>query len=275
MKFNFTPEEAQFTARAIKAYLLRRKMKVSVEVAAWNDAPLRTTLTAVKAGLHVLVEAQGVLNYNASSKGLSSWLAARRQYAQFYLATPSDALAKAGMLEEMKKDGVGLFVVNDDESIIESIRARNAALVITPDPTLKYGDCKAEVISAVNKFNDIDRKDGLRDMCELVERETEELAVVAVRKQNLILSERDVHSKDWSDQINALASKNTYKPGKKPILDDKLKADLHSFRGARNLIDHKVRNKAEDKKRQMQFAERMMQGPRLVSELKSLQRRIG
>ncbi len=275
MKFNFTPEEAQFTARAINTYLLRRKMRVTVEVPAWTDVPLRTTLTAVKAGLRILVDAQSILNYGASSKNLSAWLAARRQYAEFYLATPIDALAKAGMLEDMKRDGVGLLVVKEDGTVTEAIKARNAALVITPDPTLKYGGCQAEVVAAVRKFNDVNRKDGLRDMCELVERETESLAVLAVRKQRLNVPEKSItEDKDWSEQINTLASPNAYKPGHKPIVDDKLKTDLQSFRGARNLIDHKAPNKAADTKRQMQFAERMMQGPRLIAELISLQRKI-
>jgi hypothetical protein len=63
-------------------------------------------------------------------------------------------------------------------------------------------------------------------------------------------------------------------PGKSPIVGSTLKDDLHSFRGARNLLDHKVTNKREDTKRQQQFAERMMQGPRLVAELVSLNRKL-
>jgi hypothetical protein len=252
-------------------------MNVNVEVARWEDIPLRTTLTAEKSGLTILVETQGTPNYNAAARSLAVWLAARRSYAQFYLATESEALAEAGMLDEMRKDGVGLLVVNNNGTVSESIVARNAALVITPDPTLKYGKCKAEVLAAVMKFNNVNRKDGLRDMCEIVERETETLAVIAVRKSKLnpnITEKSITEDKDWSEQINTLASATAYRTGCRPILEDKLKTDLHSFRGARNLIDHKARNKTEDKKRQMQFAERMMQGPRLVAELVSLQRKI-
>ena len=59
-----------------------------------------------------------------------------------------------------------------------------------------------------------------------------------------------------------------------PIVDDKLKQDLHSFRGARNLIDHPATSKAAEKKRQTQFAERMVMGPRLAGELLSLQAKV-
>ena len=69
------------------------------------------------------------------------------------MATPSDATLQAGTLEEMKKDGVGLLVVDNDGKISVSQKARNPALVITPDPTLKYGDCKTEVTASVRKFN--------------------------------------------------------------------------------------------------------------------------
>lgn len=185
----------------------------------------------------------------------------------------SDAVLQAGTLEEMRKDGVGLLVV-DEHAISESQKARNPALVVTPDPTLRFGDCKEEVVEAVKKFNDVDRKDGLRDMCEVVERETEGLALLAVRKGWLKMDERAIKRKDWSSQIDALSSNDAYTAGHDPTLSSTLKTDLHSFRGARNLVNHKVRGKRDDAKRQKQFAERMVQGPRLVAELVSLKRKV-
>jgi hypothetical protein len=88
------------------------------------------------------------------------------------------------------------------------------------------------------------------------------------------MDEAAIKAKDWSSQIDTLASKNAYNMGKDPIVSTTFKNDLHSFRGARNLVDHKVRGKRDDANRQKQFAERMMQGPRLVAELISLQRRV-
>jgi hypothetical protein len=107
-----------------------------------------------------------------------------------------------------------------------------------------------------------------------VERETEDLAVIAVRKNLLKMNEATVRKMDWSDQINTLASPNAYNGGNKPIVDDQLKQDLHSFRGGRNLVDHPVRTKHENRRREVQFADRMMQGPRLVAELVRLKRKI-
>lgn len=274
MNFIVTPEEAQPAALAITKHFRKRGMTVKIEVEAWPSAPYRTTLVARKQGLCLLVEAQGTLNYGKALKGLATWLAANRCHAELYLATVSEAVIQAGMLGEIKSDGVGLLVIDENGAVSESQRARNPALVVTPDPTLRFGDCKHEILNAVTKFNDVDRKDGLRDMCEIVERETEELALRAVRKGWLTMDEAAIKGKDWSSQIDTLASKNAYNAGKDPIVSSTFKNDLHSFRGARNLVNHKVRGKRDDANRQKQFAERMMQGPRLVAELVSLQRRV-
>ncbi len=274
MKFDFTPEEAQGTAQAVAKYYSQRKMKVKIEIAAWPEVPYRTTLVAIKAGKHILIEAQGTVNYSKSIQELAAWLAANRHYSELYLATMSDAVIQADMLAHMKKDGVGLLMVDDEGKISVLHKARNPALVVTPDPTLKYGEYKTEVNASVQKFNETDRKDGLRDMCELVERETEELALVAVKKNWLKMSEKNIKGMDWSTQINTLASTNAYNSGHTAIVTSTFKDDLHSFRNARNLLDHKVSGKRDDMKRQKQFAERMMQGPRLIAEMVSLKRKI-
>ena len=274
MKFDITPEEAQPLARAVIGHFKKMKMKVKTEQAAWSGAPYRTTVVAEKAGRKVLVEAQSVLSYGRSQKDLAVWLAANRSYAEFYIATGTDAVLDVGTLHAIKTDGVGLLIVEEDGKITEHRRARNSALVITPDPTLTLGPSKAEVTTAVHKFNEVDRKDGLRDMCEIVERLTEELGVVASRKAYLKCPETPFRSKDWAGQINELARSDAYNLPHHPLVGTTLKDDLHSFRGARNLIDHKARSQKEENRRQRQFAERMMQGPRLVAELISLKRSI-
>src|SRR2546428_7195025 len=102
MKFPLTPEEAQRPALAVAKHYIRRNMRVKVEVSAWPDAPCRTTIVAMKSGLHILVEAQGTLNYSGAIKALADWLASRRCYAELYLATMEDATFQAKMLADMK-----------------------------------------------------------------------------------------------------------------------------------------------------------------------------
>jgi len=274
MKFEITPDEAQKPAVAVIKHFKKKKMQIKIERAAWDGAPYRTTVLAEKAGLKILVDAQGVLSYSRSLNDFAVWLAANRHYSELWIATMSEALLEVGVLHQMKMDGVGLLIVSDAGITTEHLRARNPALVITPDPTLSLGSSKKEVLKAVQKFNDTDRKDGLRDMCEIVERLTEEVGIAACRKGRLKIPENPFTAKDWAGQINELARPEAYNAPHVPVISTTLKDDLHSFRGARNLVDHNVRSQREDKKRQKQFAERMMQGPRLVAELISLRRKI-
>lgn len=274
MKFQITPDEAHKPATAVIRHFKKKKMSVKIERAAWDDAPYRTTVVAERRGLKILIEAQGVLNYGRSLQDLASWLGSNRHYAEFYIATTRDATIEVGASHQMKKDGVGLLIVDDDGSVEVHHRPRNSALVITPDPTLSLGPIRAEVLSAISKFNDFDRKDGLRDMCEVVERLTEEVGVAACRKGHLKIPEEPFRNKDWASQINELARPEAYNVPHKVILNSSLKDDLQSFRGGRNLVDHKARSLREDKKRQGQFADRMMQGPRLAAELLALRRKV-
>ncbi|HKW30816.1 MAG TPA: hypothetical protein VJT54_15900 [Verrucomicrobiae bacterium] len=274
MKFDFTPEEAQPVAVAVAKQLKRQGMEIRCEVEPFEGASYRPTLVAVKSGLTIIVEAQGNLDFHRTLAGFAAWLAAGRRYVRFYLATTEHCMMHGTTLAEIKGHGVGWLVVQDMGSVIESLPARNPALVVTPHPDLRCGDCQPEVRSALIKFNEINRKDGLRDMCEIVERETEDLAVIGARKILLKMDEAAVRNMDWSGQINVLASPHAYNAGHKPIVDDPLKQDLHSFRGARNLVDHPVRTRREDKRRELQFADRMMQGSRLVAELVRLKRKI-
>jgi hypothetical protein len=274
MTFDFTPEEAQGVARCVNRYLRQKQHKVRFEVPVSDEAPYRTTILASIGTLQVLVDAQGSLRYEGSLKDLMTWASHRRLHAEIYVAVDSDSVIPVGALSAMKQDGVGLLVVDSAGKVSVHHKARNPALVVTPDPGLKYGRCRSEVLAAVQKFNETDRKDGLRDMCELVERETETLALMGVRAGLLKMDEASIKAKDWSEQIDTLASANAYNAPHRPVVSTTLKADLHSFRGARNLVDHKVQGKRAEAKRQMQFAERMMQGPRLTAELLSLQRKV-
>jgi hypothetical protein len=274
MKFDFVPDEARVAAVVTAEHFKSRGFTVRSDRSPWPDSHYRPTLVAQKSGLTVIVEAQGSLTYGRLLKELAVWLAARRHYAEFYISIMSDTTYHAGTLSEMRKDGVGLFTVNDNRQLMEELKAKNHALVVTPDPTLNYRSCKAEVKAALDKFNDVNRKDGLRDMCELVERETDKLAVRAAIRGRIVKTQAQIKTMSWSDQINMLAACTSYNAGHAPLVTSTLKDDLHSFRNARNLVDHKVSGVREDQNRQRQYAERMTQGPRLVAELAALRAKI-
>ncbi|MFL5915228.1 MAG: hypothetical protein ACJ752_06270 [Gaiellaceae bacterium] len=271
---SFTPDEARPTALAVAAWLEPEKFKIKLEETI-DGAPYRPTILATNAGLSFLVEAQGTPSFSAGLKEFATWLRAERAYAQLYVAvsTGDETMLSGRMLNELKAHGCGLLLVTG-AAVVVAFEAVNPALVITPDPTLKFGHCKIEVQAAVSRFNGGERKAGLRDMCELIERETNVLGRKLARKGWLDKDQRTVDAMDFSATINVIASNQRYTGGRSPLMSDKLKTDLHSFRGARNLVDHPVSSKREEIKRERQFPERMMMGPRLISELVPLQRRV-
>ena len=124
------------------------------------------------------------------------------------------------------------------------------------------------------RFNDGDRKGALRDLFEFVERETDRLAVKAGHQGWLRPSVQVLARADWSTKIDILGSAAQATGARSPLLESQLKIDLHSFRGARNLFDHPVHGVRAENRRELQLHERMIQGPRLLSELLRLQRKV-
>src|SRR5207249_2715347 len=83
---------------------------------------------------------------------------------------------------------------------------------------------------------------------ELVEAEVRKLAIKAAKNGWLDRSEAAIDSMDTSNRIDVLASQRAYTGGRERLLDDNLKNDLHSFRGARNLFDHPTRGRREEQR---------------------------
>ena len=273
-RFEVTPEEAQPCAHRLAVELERLKRHVTLEQAAWVDAPYRTTLFTRAGEETLLYEVQGQIDFHGQLKDFTQWLAANHKYAELWIAADESASANAAVYSTLRRYGVGLQLRNEKDQFEIALTPRNFALQVTPDPALRYGDAKEEVLECVSKFNSGARKDALRDLCELVERETEKALIAASRKSRISVPQSAIEKQDWSDQINTLASVNVVPSGAAALIDSKLKDDLQSFRGARNLLDHKVRSKKEEQRRQCQGAERMMMGTRLMSELISLRRKL-
>lgn len=274
MRFDVTPEEAQPCAHQLVRHLVASKRSPVVEKAAWDDVAYRTTVFTRAGDEVTLYEVQGQIDFHDQLRGFAQWLAAKRKYAELWIVAEGAAAMTALTMRTLTQYGVGLLLRDEKGQFIVTLVPRNPVLQVTPDPGLKYGDAKQEVWSCVEKFNAGARKDALRDLFELVERETEKTLTVASRKQWLGVPVPAVQAQDWSGQINTLASSTAVTGGRKALIDSKLRDDLHSFRGARNLLDHKVMSRKQEQRRQCQMTERMMMGARLMSELIALRRRI-
>ncbi|MBE3142984.1 MAG: hypothetical protein IMZ61_03560 [Planctomycetes bacterium] len=267
MKYDFTPEEAIPNAEVVRSHFSKRSMKVVLERSPWPSAPYSTTVYAKKGSLYILVEAQSVFNYTRNLRELAAWLSKSRCYAELYIAVGIEATLKVSALNELRVDGVGLLTIDGEGSLTTSERAKNHALIMTPEPTLKLGKYGAEVRAATEKFNTANRKDALRDMCELVERMTDELGARACTKAWLKIPAAEFAKKNWESQINELARPEAYNTPHSPLIDTNLKNDLLSFKGARNLVSHKSTSSIAAQTKERQFAERMMQGPRIINDL--------
>jgi len=272
-KLAFTTEEALPIAHKFARHIKKASGVLHLEKPAWHDAQYRTTFFRQVGAQKWLYEIQSEISLHPRLMAFVTWLAAKRHYAELYLVTDGAAQVPASTFSELRAAGIGLIILQDN-TFRQTLKAANPALTVHLDPTLKLGNHLAAIEECVTKFNNDDRKDGLRDMCELVERETEMVLQKSVAKRWITLSLSQVKSKDWSDQINCLASKGIMVAGKEAFIDSKLRDDLHSFRGARNLMDHKTTSKKEEVRRQKQFAERMMMGPRLISDLLEVKRKI-
>ena len=250
MKFEYTPEEARTVAEATHRWLVKGKYKISIDTRIQSDAPYLTTLVGKRVGALRLVEAQGTCKYEGALERFATWLAARRFNAELYLATLEDSNVPARILRAIGDDGVGLLLIDENMEVQCIKKARNFALLVTPDPTLALGKHKSHIRDLVIRFNDGDRKDALRDMCELVENETERLIIRAVKKGWMKIPLKRIDNMDWSSQINALSSTKQYVSKKRAIISPSEKDDFHSFRNARNLINHKVKNKRAEQRRE-------------------------
>ncbi|MCH8314536.1 MAG: hypothetical protein IIA64_01055 [Planctomycetes bacterium] len=274
MDFQDTPLEARSIARQVARGLRKSGFGIAIEKAIANDAPLRTTLLAKKGTLHRLVEAQAQMRVDSVLIGLARWLGSRGQYAELFVASDSDAQLTGRTVRQCRDEGIGILTVHDDGRLDVVLPARNFALVVNLDPNLRLGNKRTAVDRAIGDFNSGERKSGVRDICEMVEKETDAIALKAVDKGWLVKHRDQVERMSWSRQIEMLASQSSYVVDKEPMLDPVLARDLQALRDARNLFDHKVRTAAKEKKRDLQAKEKMLQGPRLLSELLGIKRRI-
>jgi hypothetical protein len=275
MEFFSTPTGARATARVLAAHYTRLGMRVRAEKGYSDVAPYRTTLIATRGWQPtVLVEVLEQAVYPRQLRELARWLFANRYDIEMYVAFGPGSQGTAGTWSELRDDGVGILIIDEHHSVREEVKPRNPALVVNADPRLRLGGIANKVVLSVKKFNEIDRTDGFRDMVDLVEGQTKELAILACRRGWLQHNETSIRGMKWSVLINHLAAPESYVAGRTRLVEENFKLELLSFTGSRNLVDHPVRTRRELANRERQFHDRMVQGPRLLHELLVLCRKV-
>lgn len=216
MQFDFTPEEVWGVAETVAAHMAADGYLVSAEETPWDDAPYVTTLQArrrANTAPHILVEVQGELDYSDRIREFNYYLRNGVRHAELLIAVSEDTVMHAGTLNKLASEGVGLLVVGAGGEVAIRQAAKNPALIIHPDPILRFGTHSADVRGIFAKFNDGHRQDAMRDMCELVERLTTQVGQYAVGRGVWTITREQFAAKDWNGQINALASINVCRAG--------------------------------------------------------------
>jgi hypothetical protein len=117
------------------------------------------------------------------------------------------------------------------------IKPRNHALCVNPEPTLPLGNKKSQVGRLVERFNQGDRKEALREMCEVFEHEVGAVAIKAARKGCSKGRRRKWSGGPFQEDQRTCGSKRVRGSCQSLGFSAPLKDNLQSFRTARNLAD--------------------------------------
>ena len=270
-----TSEEVQSIINRLVQHYKSRKYKILLEKPLHQDSPYRTSIILSKNDeIPILIEAQTKLYYHEGLRSLIEYNLRNRENCEVYIAVYSTSILPAEHISKIKREGVGLIFLEENNEIATINQAKNFSLIVTPDPNLIFGKYSLQVKGSIHKFNEVNRKDGLRDLFEVFESSVEDLGVKAIGKNKFLsLNELGFKKKDLNGRIDILGADDAYRSSQ-AIVDGILKTDLHSFRNARNLCDHRVRSKKEEYRRQIQFPDKMMLGCRLIHELVELTKKI-
>lgn len=263
ISFEFTPEEAQEVALGFKAASLRNRV-VKVENSPWDDAPYRPTFHYVSANEAVLFEVQGTFHLHDTLIGFARWIRSERKSARLYVVIDEEQHVRAGDLGKLKQLGIGLLVgVNGAFS--ETSAASNPVFLVDFDESWRLRGLKSFVRQHFTRFNEGDKLGAFRDICERFEFLIFDLLKKASSCGyfNPTLTAAQIEAMDLNAAICKLGSPNNLARGHNAIVSPIQLTDLHSFRGARNLADHPVRNAREAIQREQQLKERMLAAARL------------
>lgn len=270
MKFNYLSRDLWPAALVVARHFKGKRYTVQGERRIGDAYGFRPTLTCKRSWDLVAVEVRSSPLIDDPFREFITTALANREELTIYIALPrerdgNEVLLPVSFLDELRRFGVGLLLVSNGE-VEERERGARCSLRYTIAAGRSLGRHKDRVIEAVRKFNRGDNIDGLRDLTEIVEAGIDELAIKAAAKRLVVPTQDEIEAMDFEGKINVLGAPEWRGRAQRRFLEEDLKNDLKSYKGARNL-GHHPRNKTQQRNLENQLMERTQASIRLLREV--------
>lgn len=272
MKFDYLTQELWPIARTVVRHFKKKHYTVESEAPLDANYGFRPTLIFRRKWETVVVEVRSAPSLDDPLQGFIKDALARQAEITIFLALPRERNGDeisfpVSFLDMLRRSGVGLLLV-DSAGTAEHEKAAKCSLRFSIPAGRTLSRYRERVSEAVQKFNRGDPIDGLRDLTEIFEEAVNELARRAATRRLVVPTLQEVDAMDLEGKINLLAAPERNGQPQHRFLNEPLKADLKSFKGARNL-GHHPRSKKRQRELEAQLLERMQSGIRLLREILS------
>lgn len=270
LKFEILDENLRPVAKVIAEHYKNKKYRILCEKTLREDYSFRPTLICKKGGENVAIEVMREPAFPFYFESFMKDCLVKREDLKIYLAFPYTvgekeiAFTRSFSLKA-KEYGIGILLVKDNR-VIEDTKAIKCYMRITMSEFGNIVGSKGQICNILDKFNEGQFVDAIRDITELVEDIVDRLAIKAAKKRKIVPTSQKVDSLDFEGKINLLSAPQWQGKRQKRYFSEDLKDDLKSFKRAR-ILSHHPRNRKEEKKLEKQSLERMRMGIRLVQEI--------
>jgi len=272
VKFNYLSRELWPAAISIAKHFKSKEYRVKSEKQISRDYGFRPSLICRKSWDVIAVEVRSSPLIDEPLRDFITTALANHEELTIYIALPrerdgNEIALPVSFLDQLTRFGVGLLLVSNGV-VEERERGARCSLRYSIAAGRSLGRYKERVIEAVKKFNRGDNVDGLRDLSEIVEGSVEELALKAATKKLIVPPPEEIQAMDFEGRINVLGAPEWKGRPQRRFLEEELKNDLKSYKGARNL-GHHPRNRKQQRDLENQLMERTQASVRLLREILS------
>ncbi len=274
LEFQFLDQALWPSAKAVAQYFIRQGYaKILCEKSFSEGYDFRPTLQFFNKGELIIVEITHRAQFHDYFEEFIKTCLIARAEVKCFIAMPAfigedETPLTRSYLNKLKQYGVGLLL--DDNGVIDEQRSAVKCNVrINLSERERGQKHRKQIDTILQKFNEGDFIDAIRDITELFECVVTELCGKAAKAGQINLTNADVDELELEGKINVLSTSVYKGRSQKKYFDVTLNADSRSYKGTRNLSHH-PRNAAQRKQLETQLIERLLMGIRLVKEVSSL-----